>query len=224
MRTRRSEIARLIDHALLHPALTEEDLERGCRDAVRFQVASVCILPYYVKRCAELLGDSGVRVGTTISFPHGAQSTAVKLVETERALAEGAEELDLVVNVSRTLSGDWNYVEEELRGVVELVHAAGAKFKVIFETCYLGEEHKIRLCQICGELRVDWVKTSTGFGPAGATADDVRFLRNHSPPHVQVKAAGGIHTLERLLEMYAAGATRIGASRTVEILNQCAFE
>ncbi|MCX7591608.1 MAG: deoxyribose-phosphate aldolase, partial [Kiritimatiellae bacterium] len=194
MEPRSDQIAAVIDHALLHPTLTERELEHGCVEAVGFKVAGVCIVPHYLKRCAEILKGTGVKIGTTIGFPHGGQSTKVKLAEVDRALADGAEELDMVVNISRVLSGNWSYVSGEIRAIVETVHAGRARLKVIFETCYLSEEQKVRLCSVCGDLGVDWVKTSTGFGPSGATAADVRLLRRHSPPQVQIKAAGGIHT------------------------------
>jgi len=214
-------IAKMIDHSLLNPALTDEDLERGCQLALEYNVASVCIMPYYLKRCAEILAGSTVKPGTTVGFPHGGHTTAVKVAEAKRALADGAEELDMVVNISKVLSEDWDYVRDDIRAVVEVVHAAGKKVKVIFENCYLEDGHKIKLCEICGELGADWVKTSTGYGPGGATDHDLKLMREHSPPHVQVKAAGGIRTLDRLLQVRALGVTRVGASRTVDILDEC---
>jgi len=214
-------IAKMIDHSLLNPALTDEDLKRGCRLALEYNVASVCIMPYYLKRCAEILAGSTVKPGTTVGFPHGGHTTAVKVAEAKRALADGAEELDMVVNISKVLSEDWDYVRDDIRAVVEVVHAAGKKVKVIFENCYLEDGHKIKLCEICGELGADWVKTSTGYGPGGATDHDLKLMREHSPPHVQVKAAGGIRTLDRLLQVRALGVTRVGASRTVDILDEC---
>jgi len=214
-------IAKMIDHSLLNPALTDEDLKRGCRLALEYNVASVCIMPYYLKRCAEILAGSTVKPGTTVGFPHGGHTTAVKVAEAKRALADGAEELDMVVNISKVLSEDWDYVRDDIRAVVEVVHAHGRKVKVIFENCYLEDGHKIKLCEICGELGADWVKTSTGYGPGGATDHDLKLMREHSPPHVQVKAAGGIRTLDRLLQVRALGVTRVGASRTVDILDEC---
>jgi len=214
-------IAKMIDHSLLNPALTDEDLERGCRLALEYNVASVCIMPYYLKRCAEILAGSTVKPGTTVGFPHGGHTTAVKVAEAKRALADGAEELDMVVNISKVLSEDWDYVRDDIRAVVEVVHAAGKKVKVIFENCYLEDGHKIKLCEICGELGADWVKTSTWYGPGGATDHDLKLMREHSPPHVQIKAAGGIRTLDRLLQVRALGVTRVGASRTVDILDEC---
>jgi deoxyribose-phosphate aldolase len=220
MTDRYEDVAKLIDHALLTPSLTVEQLESGCRMAAAYGVASVCILPYYLRRAAELLAGSGVLPSTVIGFPHGGQATAVKRFEAETALADGGCELDLVVNVSQVVSGEWNYVRDDIAAVADVTHRAGQKLKVIFENCYLRDEQTIRLCQICGELGVDWVKTSTGFGSGGATIDDVRLMREHSPASVQVKAAGGVRDLETLLAFRSLGATRIGTSRTAEILNE----
>jgi deoxyribose-phosphate aldolase len=215
------DIAKMIDHSLLNPVMTDRDLERGCRLGLEYDVASVCIMPYYLKRCAEILKGSSVKASTTIGFPHGGHTTAIKAAEARQALADGAEELDMVVNISKVLSGDWDYVRNDLRAVIEVTHAAGMKVKVIFENCYLRDEHKIRLCEICGELNADWVKTSTGYGTAGATDEDLKLMRKHSPPHVQVKAAGGVRDLDRLLAVRALGVTRVGASRTTDILAEC---
>jgi deoxyribose-phosphate aldolase len=215
------DIAKMIDHSLLQPMLAAEELERGCRLAREYDVASVCILPHALARCAEILRGTTVKASTTVGFPHGGHTTSVKVAEAERALADGGEELDMVVNISRVLSGDWDYVRRDVRAVLEATRAGGAKLKVIFENCYLQDVHKIRLCEICGELGVDWVKTSTGYGSGGATEHDVRLMREHSPASVQVKAAGGIRDLDRLLVFRSLGATRIGASRTAEILDEC---
>lgn len=215
------QIAKMIDHSLLSPTLTDSDLEQGCRIALDYDVASVCVMPYFLARCAELLAGSTVRPSTTIGFPHGGHATSVKVAEAERALGDGGEELDMVINISKALSGDWDYVRDDVRAVIDITHAAGRKIKVIFENCYLRDDQKIRLCAICGELGADWVKTSTGYGAAGATIDDLKLMRKHSPPEVQVKAAGGVRTLDALLEVRALGVTRVGASRTVEILEEC---
>jgi deoxyribose-phosphate aldolase len=215
------QIAKMIDHSLLNPTLTVEDLERGIRVALDYDVGSVCIMPYYLKRCAGLLAGSTVRASTTIGFPHGGHTTAVKVAEAVQALDDGGEELDVVVNVSQVLSGDWEYVRAGLKAVIDVTHERGQKVKVIFENCYLNDEQKIRLCQICGELRADWVKTSTGYGTGGATDADLALMRKHSPPQVQVKAAGGVRTLDRLLEVRALGVTRVGATRTVTMLDEC---
>ncbi len=216
-----SDIAKMIDHSLLNPTLTSEHLEAGCHLAVAYDVASVCILPYSLPRCSEILRGTDVKASTTIGFPHGGHATAVKVAEAERALADGGQELDMVVNISAVLSGDWEYVCADIRAVTELTHAAGQKVKVIFENCYLNDEQKIRLCRICGDLGTDWVKTSTGYGTGGATLEDLRLMRQYSPPHVQVKAAGGIRDLDALLRVREIGVTRSGATRTAEMLEEC---
>lgn len=216
-----SDIAKMIDHSLLNPTLTCDELEAGCKLALAYDAASVCIMPYALKRCAELLAGSDVRASTTIGFPHGGHTTAVKVAEAERALRDGGEELDMVINISAALSGKWDDVRTDIAAVTEVTHAAGQKVKVIFENCYLNDEHKIRLCDICGELKTDWVKTSTGYGTGGATDADLKLMRQHSPADVQVKAAGGVRSLDRLLEVRAIGVTRVGASRTSDILDEC---
>jgi deoxyribose-phosphate aldolase len=214
-----SELAKMIDHSLLNPALTRDDLEAGCGVALAYDTASVCTMPFYLKRCAELLRCSSVKASTTIGFPHGANTTAIKAAEARQAIADGGEELDMVANISKVLSGDWRYVGDDIKAVVDIAHAAGAKVKVIFENCYLQDAHKIRLCEICGELKADWVKTSTGYGSGGATHADLILMRQHSPAHVQVKAAGGVRDLDAVLAVRALGVSRCGASRTVSILD-----
>lgn len=216
-----SDIAKMIDHSLLNPTLTAKELEEGCRLAGRYDVASVCILPYFLRRAVELLADSTVKASTTVGFPHGCHTKETKLAEARQALDEGAEELDAVVNISQVRSGGWDYVHDELRALTELTHERGGRIKVIFENCYLNREQKIRLCEICGELSVDWVKTSTGYGTGGATLEDLKLMREHSPAHVQVKAAGGVRDLDKLLEVRALGVTRVGASATQKILDEC---
>jgi len=213
------DISKMIDHSLLSPVLTDRQLEQGCRIAVDYNVASVCIMPYYLRRCAEILKGSTVRAGTTIGFPHGGHTTAVKLAEAKQALDDGGEELDMIVNISKVLSGDWDYVRAEIKAVVDLTHAQNQKVKVIFENCYLDDRQKIKLCGICGDLKADWVKTSTGYGSGGATIEDLKLMRKNSPNHVQIKAAGGIRDLDALLEVRALGVTRVGASRTTDILD-----
>lgn len=215
------QIAKMIDHSLLNPVMTDEELEEGCRTAADYDVATVCVKPYYLKRCAELLSGSTVKPTTTIGFPQGGHTTVVKVAEAEQAIRDGAGELDMVVNIGKVLSGDWDYVSEDIEAVLKVAHDGGLLLKVIFENCYLQDEHKIRLCEICGELRADFVKTSTGYGTGGATIEDLKLMREHSPSHVHVKAAGGIRTLDKLLEVRALGVTRVGASRTVDMLDEC---
>lgn len=215
-----ADVAKMIDHSLLNPTLTDSDLEAGLQLALDYDVASVCIMPYYLKRCAELLAGSDVKASTTVGFPHGGHSTKIKVAEAVQALADGGEELDMVVNISKALSGDWDYVRQDIAAVVEVTHAAGKKVKVIFENSYLNDIHKIRLCEICGALKADWVKTSTGYGNGGATREDIVLMRQYAPAPVQVKAAGGVRTLDQVLEMRAAGASRCGATRTAAILDE----
>ena len=214
------DIAGMIDHSLLQPTLSDEQLEAGCRLALEYQVASVCILPCSLKRAAGILTGSLVQPTTTVGFPHGGHTTAVKVAEAQNALAEGATELDMVVNISKVLSGDWGYVRRDVEAVLEPTHSGRMKLKVIFENCYLEDAHKLRLCEICGELGVDWVKTSTGYGTGGATDEDLILMRKHAPAHVQVKAAGGVRTLDQLLRVRELGCTRSGATRTRDILDE----
>jgi deoxyribose-phosphate aldolase len=216
-----ADLAKMIDHSLLNPTLAAADLEAGCQLALAYDVASVCILPYYLRRCAEMLRGSTVKASTTIGFPHGGHAAAIKAAEARQALADGGQELDMVVNISQVLSGAWDAVRQDIAGVVQLAHDSGAKVKVIFENCYLKDEHKIRLCQLCGELGADWVKTSTGYGTGGATIEDLVLMRKHAPPHVQVKAAGGVRDLDMLIKVRELGVSRCGASRTKEMLDEC---
>jgi deoxyribose-phosphate aldolase len=214
-----SDVAKMIDHSLLNPSLKWADLEDGISVALAYDVATVCIMPYALKHCSERLRGSTVRASTTIGFPHGGHTTKIKVAEARQALADGGEELDMVVNISKVLSGDWHYVREDIGAVVEETHAAGRKVKVIFENAYLKDD-QIRLCEICGELRVDWVKTSTGYASSGSTDADLILMRKHSPPYVQVKAAGGIRDLDALLRVRAFGVTRCGATRTADMMNE----
>jgi deoxyribose-phosphate aldolase len=215
------DIARMIDHSLVNPTLTTDALEDGCRLALAYDVASVCILPYYLRRCSELLRNSDVKASTTIGFPHGGHTTTIKLAEVRQALTDGGQELDMVVNISKVLSGDWTYVAEEIRALAIATHDGGAKIKVIFENCYLNEEQKIRLCEISTEAGVDWVKTSTGYASGGATLEDLQLMRKHAGPNVQVKAAGGVRDLDSLLRVRELGVTRCGATRTATMLDEC---
>ncbi|HKT10447.1 MAG TPA: deoxyribose-phosphate aldolase [Terriglobia bacterium] len=215
------DVSKMIDHSLLNPTLTASELEQGCRLALDYDCASVCIMPYALARCAEILKGSTVKASTTIGFPHGGHTTAVKVAEAMRALDDGGQELDMVANISKVLSEDWDYVRQDIQAVIDAAHGRRQKVKVIFENCYLQDHHKIRLCETCGELGADWVKTSTGYGKGGATLKDLKLMRRRSPAHVQVKAAGGVRTLDKLLEVRVLGVTRVGASRTAEILDEC---
>ena len=215
------DIAKMIDHSLLNPGLTDGELEDGCRLAREYDVASACVKPYFLKRCAELLAGSSVAASTVIGFPHGGNKTAVKVAEAGAALLDGGAELDMVVNIGKVLSQDWDYVRDDIRAVADVTHAGGAIVKVIFENCYLQDINKIKLCEICSEVGADFVKTSTGYGSGGATIPDLKLMRKHSPPHIRVKAAGGIRTLDALLEVRAIGVSRSGATRTAVMLDEC---
>lgn len=215
------DISKMIDHALLVPTTTTEDLEAGCKLALAYDVASVCIMPYYLRRCSELLGGSTVMASTTIGFPHGANTTAIKVAEAQQAIDDGCQELDVVTNISKVVSGDWDYVRAELAALVEVAHDAGQKIKVIFENCYLNDAQKIQLCQICSEIGADWVKTSTGYGTHGATVEDLKLMRANSADVVQVKAAGGVKDMDMMLEVRTIGVSRVGSSRTQSILDEC---
>lgn len=213
------DIAALIDHTVLAPNSLHGAFADACDFAVANKCASVCICPFFVAECAARLRGSDVNVCTVIGFPHGTATTAAKVAESRDAIANGAQELDMVVNIAKVKDHDWDYVRADIAAVTEAVHAAGCKVKVIFENCYLDDAEKIRLCEICTELGCDWVKTSTGFGTSGATPDDLKLMKTHIGPNVQIKAAGGIRTLDQLLEARAIGVTRVGCSRTKEILD-----
>jgi deoxyribose-phosphate aldolase len=225
-----AEIARLIDHALLHPTLTDKDLKEGCLLAVKYQTASVCIKPYAVKQAAEWLLHSGVMVSTVIGFPQGSNTIEQKLSECKQAISDGAVELDMVVNVGKVLSEDWQYVQEELQTIQSVLNEGRTILKVIFETDFLATSHKIKLCGICNDVKVAFVKTSTGFGfvkqkdnsfqTAGATTADIALMRRYCDPQIQVKASGGIRTLNDVLRMVKSGATRIGTGSTQTIMDE----
>lgn len=226
----KQQIAKMIDHSLLHPTMDDKTLREGIALARKHDVASVCIKPYAVKMAADMLQGSGVMVCTVIGFPHGNSRVDVKLFETERAIDDGAVEIDMVVNIGKVLSEDWDYVYNEIAAILEVTKKHGAALKVIFENDFLPEDkYKVRLCEICSELKVDFVKTSTGYGFVkqpdgsynykGATHDDLVLMRKHSAPGVEVKAAGGIRTLEDTLKVRELGVTRIGATATEAILS-----
>ena len=216
--------SKTVDHSLLHPTTTTHEFESGIDLAIRYDVASVCLMPHYVRRCAERLKGTTIRTSTVIGFPHGGHVAAVKRYEARQAILDGCEELDLVVNVSRVLSEDWQAVRDDVAGVIQEAHTAGAKVKLIFENCYLRENHKLRLCELSTELQVDWVKTSTGFGTSGATVEDVALMRRQVPAMIGVKASGGIRDFATMRAMLEAGANRIGTSRTSELLDACRSE
>jgi deoxyribose-phosphate aldolase len=213
-------IARRIDHSLLGPTLTPRELEEGCRLALRYGVASVCIKPFAVSLAARLLEKSDVAVGTTIGFPHGGHTPTVKIFESKQAIDDGALELDMVINIGQAIAGEWSAVRSEIAAVTQVAHQNRAIVKVIFENCYLNDEQKVKLCQICADCGADYVKTSTGYGSGGATHDDLRLMRQSSPARVKLKAAGGIRTLDAAIEAAKLGCDRIGASRTAEILDE----
>jgi len=225
----KAEIAKMIDHSLLHPTMDDQALKDGCELAKKYKVASVCIKPYAVKMAAALLEGSDVLVGTVIGFPHGNSRIDVKVFETERAIDDGAAEIDMVVNTGKVLSEDWDYVSSEIAAIVAVTKKHGAALKVIFENDFLPEDkYKIRLCEICSMLQVEFVKTSTGYGYTkqsdgsynykGATAHDLVLMRKHADPKVEVKAAGGVRTLIDTLKVRELGVTRIGATATEAII------
>jgi deoxyribose-phosphate aldolase len=204
------EIAGMIDHSLLHPTLTDDELKAGCELAAKYRVASVCIKPYAVKEAARLLRGTGVAVGAVVGFPHGGSASEVKRFETEVACRDGATEIDMVINIGKALSGDWQYVEADVRTVVDEAHARGAIVKVIFENDFLPDDaHKVKLCEVCERAGADFVKTSTGYG-----------MRSHCSPRVAVKAAGGVRDLDALIRVRELGATRCGATATAAMLDE----
>jgi len=232
------ELAKMIDHSLLHPTMTDHDLEGGCKLAAKYGVASVCIKPYAVKRAAELLQGTGVFVGAVIGFPHGNACTESKRYETELACRDGAVEIDMVINLGKALSGEWDYVERDVKAVCEEAHQRGAKVKVILENDYLvqggaglgSDDLKKRLCQLCERAGADWVKTSTGYGFVkqpdgsynykGATEHDLALMRASVSTKVQVKAAGGVRDLDGLIKVRDLGASRCGATATAAMLDE----
>jgi deoxyribose-phosphate aldolase len=213
------DIAKMIDHSLLRPELDDAFVEDGCRLAARYDVASVCVRPADVLRARAILDGSDVAVGTTIGFPHGNHLTATKVFEAQRALADGATELDMVIQIGALKAGRDADVEMDIKAVVDVAHAGGAIVKVIFENAYLTDDEKIRACHLTEAAGAEFVKTSTGFAPTGATHDDLRLMRANTSPHVQVKAAGGVRTLDALLEVMALGVTRVGATATAAIID-----
>ena len=212
------DIARMLDHSTLQPWLTEDDIRRGCEIALKYGTASVCARPCDVPILAEMLKGSEVKVCTVIGFPHGDEQTATKVEQSKLALAEGCQELDMVINIGRMKHGDHDYVKEEIRQIAEAAHAAGAIVKVILETCYLTDEEKAAACKLSEEAGADFVKTSTGYGSAGCTMEDLKLMRAAVSPAVQVKGSGGIRDLDTVLAARAAGADRCGVSATEKIM------
>ncbi len=212
--------SKMIDHSLLIPTMDRKQLEEGCELAVAYDVASVCIMPFYLKRCAEILAGSTVQPSTTIGFPHGGHTTYIKQLEAERAVEDGCQELDMVVNISQVLSEEWDYVTTDIKAVIDIAHAAQRKVKVIFENCYLNDAQKVRLCTICTDLRADWVKTSTGYGTGGATIEDLKLMVENVGDGIQVKAAGGVRDFETLKKVKGLGVTRCGATRTQAMMDE----
>jgi deoxyribose-phosphate aldolase len=223
------DISKMIDHSLLHPTMTDEDLKAGCDIALKYDAASVCIKPYAVKMAAEILRGSDVLVCTVIGFPHGNSTIAIKVAETRQACKDGATEIDMVVNIGKVLGEDWRYVKKEINAINKECLKHGAILKVIFENDYLPKDkYKIKLCQICSTVGVAFVKTSSGYGfmkqangdynYKGATEHDLKLMRKYSAPNVQIKGAGGIRTLDDVLKVREWGVTRIGATATIAIV------
>lgn len=227
-----ADLAKMIDHSLLHPTMTDEDVRKGCELARKYEVATACVKPYSIVQAKKILDGSSVGVCPVIGFPHGNSSTAIKVKEAEAAAKEGGTEIDMVINIGKALGGDWGYVRAEIKAINDAVVANGAILKVIFENDYLQEPVIIKLCEICSEIGVAFVKTSTGYGFVkqpdgnysykGATLEHLRLMREHSAPGVQIKAAGGVRTLDDILLVRSIGVTRIGATATQVILEEAA--
>ena len=210
------KLAKTIDHSLLKPTITDEDLEIGCKIAKKYNVATVCVKPYHAKLAKRFLENSGVKISAVIGFPHGGSLPSVKSKETEEAIRDGADELDMVLNIGVLKFRNYDYVRDDIKAVV--VAAQGALVKVILENCYLTNEEKVTACKLAEEAGADYVKTSTGFGTSGATVEDVKLMYDTVGPRLGVKAAGGVRSLEAILAVIEAGATRIGATATVAIM------
>ena len=214
------QLAKVIDHSLLRPELTDEEVRAGCELAMRYHVATVCVKPCHVTLAASLLAGSDVLVSTVISFPHGASKTAVKVFEANQAMADGARELDMVLNIGELRSGHYDYVRADIQAVCDAAHSQGVKVKIILENAYLNDDQKVLACRLCEEAGADWVKTSTGFAPSGATLEDLRLMRSSVSEKVQIKAAGGVRTLDAILAVIEAGCSRSGATATAAILDE----
>ena len=225
------DLAKMIDHSILHPTFTDKDLKEGCETAKKYEVASVCVKPYMVKEAVELLKGSDVKVGCVIGFPHGNSTTKVKVFETIEACKEGAKEIDMVINIGKALQGDLGYVEKEIKAIADACHENGAILKVIFETDFVTDNDlKIALCKACTRAGADYVKTSSGYGfvkqpngyynYVGATIADLKLMKANVGKGVKVKAAGGVRNLDQLLEVQATGTERCGATATVAMLEE----
>lgn len=214
------EIAGMIDHSLLKPTLTDAEIEEGCKIADKYGVASVCVRPSDVRLAKKILKSSKVLVTTVIGFPHGTTTTHAKVAEAEEAIDNGAVELDMVLNIGKLKSKDFDYVESDIKAVADVARQKKALIKVIFENCYLSEDEIIAACKICNKVKVDFVKTSTGYGGGGAEDKDIKIMRKYSDPQIQIKAAGGVRTLERAIEIKVLGCSRFGCTATVGILER----
>ena len=214
------DVAKAIDHSLLRPELDDAFVEAGCNLAAAYDVASVCVRPRDVARARDLLAGTDVAVGTVIGFPHGSSRTETKVYEARLALEDGASELDMVIDIAGLVSGEDAHVQDQISQVVELAHAENALVKVILENAYLTDELKVRGCELVEAAGADFVKTSTGFAPTGATIEDLKLMRRSVSPRVQVKAAHGIRTLDALVEVLEIGVTRVGATQTAAILDE----
>ena len=230
MKLKVQELAKMIDHSLLHPTMTDAEFKDGCDLARRYHVASVCIKPYAVKDAVKWLEGCDVMVGTVIGFPHGNSAIEIKKMETLQACKDGAVEIDMVINIGKALEKDWDYIQREISEVIRVTNENGAILKVIFENDFIPQDDiKIKLCEICSDLKVGFVKTSTGYGMVkgkdgqynyqGATEHDLKLMRKHAAPFVEVKAAGGVRTLDDLIQVRSWGVTRVGATATASILN-----
>ena len=223
-------LAKMIDHSLLHPTMTDEAIIAGCQLSKKYDVATACVKPYAIRLARDVLRGSGVEVCAVIAFPHGNSTTAIKVLEAESAVLEGATEIDMVVNLGKVLGGDWSYVSQDIKAVNDVVLSNSALLKVIFENDYLEDAQIIKLCEICASHAVAFVKTSSGYGFVkqpngmysyqGATDHHLRLMRQHSPSSVQLKAAGGVRSLDDLLRVREIGVTRIGATATESILEE----
>lgn len=215
------DIAQMIDHSLLRPELTEEDIRKGCEIAKKYKTATVCCSPSDVAMVKGLLEGSGVKTTTVISFPHGYDKTEAKVFQAAQAIKDGAVELDMVLNISKLLSGDYDYVKKDIQAVVEAAHPHNVPVKVIFENYYLDDDQKRIACKLCEEAGADFVKTSTGFAGGGATLEDLKLMRENVSDKVQVKAAGGVRDLDKALKVREVGCTRFGATATEAIMEEC---